>query len=230
MDNVIRRDDDTFKNLKALLDGTEDIGSWDDIKLKDVLSSYFGRLDRLRMGGRSSPLIALSILLWFAHDREPVVDLDVENRLNKAFQIAMDPSYLYPEWGLVLAGVLIARYLGRLPKRVQGQIEMQSRLLLEYLKSNGHASPSIPHTAGALLKALDGGFASGLDPVVKTCASGWPDTASMTEMSDTELDEAAEALSREALPGAWSVEDRILCRAFLEKKHLWKAFESISLT
>ena len=104
MDNVIRRDDDTFNDLEALINGTENISSWDDIKLKDKLSTCFGRLDRLRMGGRSHPLIALSVLLWLAHDREPVANLDVEGRLNRAFQIAMDPSYLYPEWGLVLAG------------------------------------------------------------------------------------------------------------------------------
>ena len=81
------------------------------------------RLNNLRMGGRSSSLIAMSVMLWSVHDRGCDVKVDVERFLALAFRIAVDPSFVQPEWAVVLAGVMIARYLNRLPEQLKKEVE-----------------------------------------------------------------------------------------------------------
>ena len=117
--------------------------------IKALIGFCRRRLGRMRMGGRSVPLVGLSVVLWNAQD--PIeLDFDLEDLLTTALGIALDPSYIWPEWGIVLAGVLICRHLPERPedsgqpKLDQKELINQCRLRLRHLIEGHLPRPSEP--------------------------------------------------------------------------------------
>jgi hypothetical protein len=189
-----------------------------------LIAFCMGRLSRFSMGGRSVPLVGLSVVLWNADD--PVaLKLDLETPLANAFAIAMDPSYIWPEWGIVLAGVIICRYIPLLPEVAQGvknELTNQCRLRLRYLCGKDLPQPcdAVRKAAQALGEQWALGFPQGLQPVVQTCLDTWENTSGLESVTPDELQRRMGAL--DAIQPAWySEEDRRFYRLGMERAGTW---------
>lgn len=185
------------------------------------------RLRLVRMGGRSVGLVGLSVILWFARHPEKL-RLNVEEILVTAFGISMDPSYIWPEWGIVLAGVFIARYLPLLPDGTDGQkkakleLSQQCRLRLAHLHRQVLPAPleAVGQAAKALEEAWDNGFSEGLQRVTAVCKASWPDAPAFAATSAELLRARISAL--DLIQPAWyTTEDRALYRLSMERADTW---------
>jgi len=223
----IERDEQIFRSIESFIVNAEDIAKMDDTEVNSAIGFCLERLHRLRMGGRSLPLVALSVLLWNVHDRGLKVELDIENCLALSFRIAGDPSFVQPEWGLVLVGVLLSRYQHRLSKRVRDEVIAQSKLLLEHYQKNGISLP-VRRSAQALKESWNCGFPNGLNTVFKACLNAWPDTSDVAHIPDNELKQDMDRISG-ILPVEITLQDRKLYRLNLERRSIWKVLERISL-
>lgn len=200
--------------------------------VNDYIGTCLGAIRRLRMGGRSTSLTVLCILLWAVHERGSEIEIDVEEVLAKAFDICRDPSYVRPEWGVVLIGVLVARYLGRLPE-IEGKSEQrkeivkQCRMMLRDLDQRGVTEP-VKESAGALLNAWDAHFPRGLTPVVKAGLNSWPDIAAATDLDPETIRKYLRPLSTEIVTCDMTKRERVLYRALSEMDGKWAMLESIA--
>jgi hypothetical protein len=180
------------------------------------------------MGGRSASLIALCVILWRIDHKRRGVRLDVEALLSVAFRIALDPSFIFPEWAVVLAGVLLARHTERLSPDSRDEVVRQCMLLLRDLEGRPSVSRAVRIAAGALRQEWDCGFRIGLDPVVRCCLREWPDTANARNISPSALDEIVRAMN-EVLPGAFTERERRLYRLNLERQGEWAVLGRVRL-
>jgi hypothetical protein len=182
------------------------------------------------MGGRSAALVCLSVMLWQMHDREDDIslgDLDVEGLSAMAFQSAGEPSYIQPEWGIGLVGVLIARHSRRLSSAAKAEVFKQSRLLLEYLSENS-PNPSVRSSSRTLLEVWKANFRKGLDSVIQSGYREWPSSARFAKMPARDLDKKLKKVLY-VLPAAYDKNDFALYRLFLERKGTWKLLQAVSL-
>ncbi len=234
---VLRRDDekhiDMKRFLEEMIENPEMVGAMDSANINAHIEECLASLNCLRMGGRSTPLTALCILLWYARDRGSDVALDVERCLTKAFDICRDPSYVRPEWGVVLVGVLVARHLDRLPERERKdkpreEVARQCRMLLRDLDSRG-VTPPVRDAAGVLLNAWDAGFPHGLTPVVQTCLNTWPETSGAKDIDLKTIVEYLGPLSSEIVTCNMTHRERVLYRAMCERDGKWDMLSRISL-
>jgi hypothetical protein len=182
------------------------------------------RLRLVRMGGRSVALVALSVILWYAKEPEQI-PLDIEDLLVMAFGITTDPSYIWPEWGVVLAGVLIARYLPLMAEdseRQKQELTQQCRLRVAHLCRQIPPVATRParDAAQALRGQWDEGFRHGLDAVVKAAIDAWPDTLAVESTSAEILKARISAL--DLIQPAWySAEDWAFYRLSMERSGNW---------
>ena len=203
-----------------------DVQALDQMPSAEVsaLACYcLGRIRLLRMGGRSAPLVALAVIVW---RRASDVRLDSEEALNLALGVAVDPSYIWPEWGIVLAGAILAQY-GSLQKTDQVRTEngwqeivRQAELRLVHLESGERPAPTdgVRRTAEALLVALRSHFPLGIRPVVEAASQEWPSVAG--PINADELRTRVAELDR-SMPAWYSNEDRAMYRRSLEERDAW---------
>ncbi len=225
----IKTDEIIIEQLEAIFKDPGSICEMDDDNVASAITFCYERLHRFRMGGRSSCLIALSVLLWHAHERADAVIIDIEECLALAFRTAVDPTFIQSEWGIILAGVIIARYLDRLPGESKEEASKQARLLLRHLEARPSTPQSVKSAASALLQAWDASFHDGLDPVVKAGLETWPPTASGADISDDKLSYLMDELSR-ILPAEITERERMLYKLNLERQGKWQLFQAISLS
>ena len=135
MSNPIDADLMSFKKLEELSRGST-ITDLNEEEMHDYLHSSIEALNRFTMGGRSTCLIALSLLLWKG-DKSYIKSsgISVEELLSMSFRIITDPSFIFPEWGAVLAGVVIAKHLDDFSEESLTDIDNQCKLLLRHLTS-----------------------------------------------------------------------------------------------
>lgn len=182
-----------------------------------------GRIRLFRMGGRSAALVALAVIIW---RRASDVRINLEEALNLAFSVAADPSYIWPEWGVVLAGAILARYdsLGTTDAALspvgREEILAQAQLRLVHLQNGDRpaSTDGVRRTAASLLGALREQFPAGLDPVVEEASDGWPDLADSSD--ERELQNRVAELDR-SMPAWYSNEDRAIYRRSLEERNAW---------
>lgn len=74
MTTPIDADREMFERLKSIIRSPRAIEKMNDASVNDTLDFCLSRLRRLRMGGRSSALVAMSVLLWAARDRKSDTD------------------------------------------------------------------------------------------------------------------------------------------------------------
>jgi hypothetical protein len=227
MKTAIGRDVEMFELLEVIIKSPQQICEMDNYEVNAILDLCMYRLNKLRMGGRSSSLVAMSVVLWSIHDRGCDVKVDVERFLALAFRIAMDPSFVQPEWAVVLAGVMIARYLNRLPEGPKEEVEKQCKRLLCYLEGDEQGNEVVRDAARGLIQSWDKNFPDGLNPVVKACLDGWADRLSV-KITDEELEKKMDEMSK-SLPANMKDEDRKLYREYLERKGKWQILEGICL-
>lgn len=228
MTTAIGRDMEMFELLEAIIKSPQHICEMDNYELNAILDLCMYRLNKLRMGGRSSSLIAMSVMLWSVHDRGCDVKVDVERFLALAFRIAVDPSFVQPEWAVVLAGVMIAKYLNRLPEKLKKEVEKQCKRLLRYLEGHEHGNKVVRDATRALIRSWDKNFPDGLNIVVKACLDGWADRLRVKTTDNEELKKKMDEMS-ESLPASMKDEDRKLYRAYLEQEGKWRILEDICL-
>ena len=83
------------RRFELVLSNPSKIAEMDNSKVGETVETCVGRLRRVRMGGRSTPLYVLAILLWHAHDRSPRIQVDVEEllaaRVDRGQHVALNP-------------------------------------------------------------------------------------------------------------------------------------------
>lgn len=231
MDTPIEQDVYWYKKFEDILRNQQhSINGMDDTTVTATASECLRQLQHLRMGGRSAPLYVLAILLWHAHDRWPRIPFDVEERLSLAFRISLDPSFVQPEWGIVLMGVLINRYAKRLPTEndVKDEVLCQCRQNLGHLAECSAATNVVQGATAKLLECWSGDFPKGVDPVRHICLESWPDTSDIQDFPKDKLDEIIREMN-EKLPATLTEDDRRHYRLHLERKGIWSTLESVSL-
>lgn len=229
-EQVLDRDERNMKEfLCKLVKNPETLSAWDVAAINARIEDCWDWIYRLRMGGRSAALTVLCILLWSARHRSPDVKLDVEKSIAKAFDICRDPSFIRPEWGIVLAGVLIAGYLNRLSESddnnsARQEIEKQCRMVLRNLEGYAGTTEVVRTATGVMLTEWDAGFPNGLNPVIKSCLDGWPDTAGAQGLDLGMIRDYLEPLSCRILAGDMTHRERMLYKAMLELNGDWALF------
>ncbi|MEK7992738.1 MAG: hypothetical protein AAB403_02930 [Planctomycetota bacterium] len=228
MATPIERDEEWEKRFAEILRNPSVVDSMNDSAVATVVEECVGRLSRLRMGGRSTPLYALSIVLWKSHNRSLESAFDVEELLATAFRICLDPSFVRPEWGVVLTSVVIARYLERLPAGECSEIVGQCRMNLRFLESSSTVVTAVQQSARVLLACWDAEFPSGLEPVLAACRENWPTSSSVSDVSSGRLREIMDEMNA-VLPGLLTERERSLYRLHMERSGNWEALEKASL-
>jgi len=230
MSNPIDNDIKTLKELKKLIQNSDSISSMNEKEINDKILYCMKQLNKFTMGGRSACLIALSLLLWKS-DRSCVSlpDIDFEPLLSMSFRITTDPSFIFPEWGIILAGVIIAKYSDCFPKDSLDDILKQCKLLLQHLKNKSGLHDAIRITAEALLASWENNFCEGLNPLVKTSLAAWPDTSDCKDINTEELREQLVKLSKRTLSADLNISERRLYKLLLEKEGEWKQFELLNM-
>ncbi len=221
----IERDVQTLRKVESLLCNPDSLRLWSDKEIDALFQILVGRLNRVRMGGRSASLIALCVLLW--NRQSTLFRFDVEALLALSLRIPADRSFVFPEWGIVLTGALVARFSEQLPADEKPETLGQIRLLLKDFESNGQATNAVRDAAHALLEVWDAGFPNGLNPVIHACRQGWPDTSRVREISVDTLKEITGKMNA-SLP-AWLTErDRSMYRLYLERQGEWQVLERLN--
>lgn len=231
MDTPIEKDVRWFKRFEDILRAPQDsIDAMDDTAVAATAADCLLRLQHLRMGGRSTPLYTLAVLLWHTHDRWPRIPFDVEDRLALAFRLSLDPSFVQPGWGIVLIGVLIARYGKRLPVKngAKDEVLRQCRQNLGYLEECSTATSAVQGVAAKLLECWSADFPKGVNPVKQSWLESWPDSSDIQDFPQAKLDEIIKKMN-EKLPAALTEDDRRYYRLHLERKEIWSTLERVSL-
>lgn len=231
MKTPIEIDEEWAEKLGNILRTPSSVDAMDDSAVSAATKECVRRIQRLRMGGRSTPLYALAILLWRAHDRWPRIQFNVEERLALAFRVSLDPSFVQPEWGVVLTGVLVARYANRLAVEAGAKDDVlgQSRKNLAYLRECSVAPTAVQNAATSLLKCWSEDFREeGVDPVIRSCLTSWPDTSNVRDFPRAELDEIISKMN-EKLPGDLTEDERRYYRLHLEREEIWSMLDAVSL-
>jgi len=221
------RDAEFAAFVKALIENPSRIDELSATHIKETSLFCFGRLQAFRMGGRSAPLVGLNVLLWRAKP-EDLRFLNIDWALNIAFAIATDPSYIWPEWGVVLAGVLISKCTSLLPETTDEERPMKIELLAQAELRLTHlagdrpptSGPSVRVTAQTLITEWKRGFPNGLQPVVEASRADWPALDQINGMSDTTLQAEIDRLDR-IMPAWYDDEDRRIYRLSMERKDSW---------
>ena len=220
--------------VKQIVEQPERIPNIPPAAIKAGVLFCIKRLLGFRMGGRSGPLVALSALLWKADraslsflwkpDPDELNPFDVEGLLAVSFSIAADPSYIWPEWAIVVIGVIVARVMPDVDQEpaVKAEILAQTRLRLSQLSGTGLPLPaaSVSRTARLLLEAWDGGFPSGIESIAIACEEAWPVPPIGFEVPDDQLQVEVERLDQ-IMPAWYTQHDRMLYRISLERKRAW---------
>lgn len=228
MSKSIIIDRDKIRKLSSIIENPANIGKKGKLTFREAIDECINSLSRLRMGGRSVCLVAASVLLWHEAQRSKDAKIDIEQWLALAFRISMDPSFIQPEWGIVLAGVLIEKYVDALPEEIQVEIINQARRLLCYLEDQRDSNASASLAASALLRSWDAGFPNGLNPVIKSCFERWPDTSEVSAISDERLKQLTDEMES-SLPASISEREKMLYRLYLERSGEWKVLANVSL-
>lgn len=234
LDTIKRGDEVILEKIKPMISKPQRIGSMSDEQVRQEIDWCLDRLRRLRMGGRTAPLPWMAVLLWHAHGRWPGVQFNVEESFAQAFRVSFDPSFVMPEWAIVIVGVLLARYSDKIPehgedgKRIREEVLTQSRLMLCECEGGGWATTPARLAAMSLLECWDMSFPEGLQPVVRTALDTWPRTESIARISQEKLDSLIAEMSR-TLPRWMTERDRRVYRLYLERKGTWSVFESAVL-
>lgn len=180
-------------------------------------------LERLRMGGRSTPLLALCTLLWHRSNDIQISDRDVEKLFCTGFHIAGDPSYGYPEAGVLLVGTLLAKCSNKLPINSREDIFNQARMMLEYIEQGGSYPNSVRLTASCLLEAWDMKFENGLTDAVNVLKTLWPDTSPISSIPQEIIEKEIENIELNFVRLQFSITDRQrrIYRLYLQRKGRW---------
>lgn len=230
-DNASHMDMKEFMNMMIF-----DPSIVDKIEFAEInsrIKEYLDAIHRFRMGGRSTPLISLCLLLWYAHNHGADLEINVEECLTKAIDICRDPSYVQPEWGVVLTGVIVAHYVSLLPVKdgndnPREEIEKQCRMMLRDLDQRGVTQP-VRQAAGALLNAWDAGFPHGLTPVVKAGLNAWPDTTDVKDLDLKAIQSYLGPLSSQIVTCDMTQRERTLYHAMCELDGKWELLQNIKL-
>lgn len=217
------RDEELAEKLGRILRQSDLLKTEDASSINDTLDYCLARTRLVRMGGRSAPLVAASVIVWGT----PAARLrfDLEGAFGVALAVASDPSFVWPEWGVILAGVLVARFsvlvdnFRESPARAQDELLAQVRLrLTHFVKGTPPASQSrVIEVARATLYEWERHFPDGLVPVVKIAQEMWPQPSTV---SSAELTRRMEVLDT-TMPAWYSEEDLSIYRAELEGSGNW---------
>lgn len=217
------RDNELIQAVVGIIRNPELRNEKSDLELTSLARYCLRRIRLLRMGGRSAPLVALAVLVW----RWPgKLRLDLEETLNLAFSVAADPSYIWPEWGIVLVGAILARFDSLettddiLSKSGREEILRQAELRLVHLQKGEPptASEGVRRTAEALLAAFRNRFPNGITSVVDAASQGWPQMRQ--SLSEDELKLRVAELDR-SMPAWYTDEERAIYKRSLEDRNAW---------
>lgn len=228
MSNTIDADLRSFKQLEGFIRDSGSITGLSEKEIHDHLHYCIEALNRFAMGGRSTCLIGLSLLLWKGNQSYiKSSEINIEKLLPLSFRITTDPSFIFPEWGVVLTGVIIAKYRYCFPEKSLEVVENQCKLLLRHLTSRLDLSDAIRVTAESLLTSWKNDFYEGLEPLVRTALLAWPDTSNCEKVTVEELEKSLSKLFKKKLATDLNLNERRAYKLLLENKGKWDSIKSI---
>jgi hypothetical protein len=132
-----------------------------------------------------------------------------------------------PEWGIILTGVLLAKYDKKFPQDADTEIETLCSSLLHYAEANAVILPSGRAAAKVLLCVWRSRFPNGLDPVLRAAFASWPSTEALSGLSNKEVEECLVDIEK-SLPISMSDHERRYYRLYMERNGAWPAMEKLS--
>jgi hypothetical protein len=188
-------------------------------------------IERVRMGGRSASIFAISALLWYGKGKVNKQQIDVEKLMSLALHIVTDPSFVQPEMGIILAGVLVARYSDWLSDDCREEILSQTKLMLNYFATQDSYPNQVRSVAWALTTSWELDFEVGIQESISIMKSGWPETTSMQSIlgNHDRLNRLFEDMRKEELPASVGHWGKSLYRLYFERGGLWEIIESFKL-
>ena len=228
---IERKDTSGFERFQGILRNGGVLAERDDDYVIEKIDECRQCVHRVRIGGRSMPLCTLAVILWHVNDRWPRLRFDIEEYLATAFRVSLDPSFIHPEWGVVLGGVLIARYQQYLPPDNRDETLSQFRHYLQYLQRCPTPPVPVQRAAASLLSCWDAGFPEGLDPVIRACLESWPDASGLSSIPPEKLQEDIDRLAKDfpLLRRALTDRERQLYRLHWQRKGVWSVLEGVRL-
>ena len=214
----IEKDAVVLAKLKGLIAHPEGIQKLSDSEIAQLMDECEMRLGRVSMGGRSSSLKLLCVLLWSLTDRESLA-LTLRNRAEAlavaGLRTVGDPSIIEPEWGIVLAGVILARW----PNGLDAIARKTLIDIVEYHASES-TNAAVVSAARGLLDEISNGFKNGLSVIIDRALSDWPSTEAAESMNEVEY-EQEKVILNSIVSAKLTPAQRSLYRLELQKTGMW---------
>lgn len=219
-----------WKEIKTYVLRPKEISNFSSSSLFTEIDRCLHFLKRLRMGGRSASLVFLSLLLWHGKDRLTKEQINVEELLALGFRIAGDPSFVQPEMGLILVGILGAKYKDFVkdPEKEGEQIWLQTKLMLDYFATKESSSNPVSAVAWVLSTSWEDNREIALQEAVAIMKNRWPSTSAMKFISKERAKNIFGNMGKK-LP-IYNIDiDRTFYRLWFEYSGLWEIVEGFKL-
>jgi hypothetical protein len=215
-DDIARRERLSVRALKesGLLDGAR-IASMSIHELPTHIQDLTKTVDQVQMGGRSVSLLGLCTLLWYAPTPAVAEIIDVERLIGSGFRIAGDPSFAFPQLGVLLSGILISKHVNVLPSSVRDIVREQTRRVLAFIGASGRYTESVHSVTSCLLAAWGMDLQDGVREASRLVFADWPASSVPIKASGEVLDRFLANVAQR-LPVCWSPWDWRLYQCALE--------------
>ena len=226
------RDEEKLELVKELVLDPTLLNRMSDDEWLSLIESCERNLNQITMGGRSHSLTLLSVILWNAVYRSTLVE-DLSGQIETfavlGIRVAVDKSFIQPEWAIVLVGVILARWKKDLERALgQDNCERFYNTIIAILKDykDNHENSTVKRAAELLLRESNRGFTNGLRDVVTGMLKRWPASDVARSFDKKQLDKIEYELMT-LISSKISDDHRSLYRMKLEDQGFWGAIEAV---
>lgn len=227
--DIVNREKSASRNMidAGLLDITRlKSMSVDEIKLH--IRTLLENIEHVRMGGRSISMLSLCSILWYVPTSKLTRIIDCERLIGLGIRISGDPSYVFPQLGLLLSGILIARHSDLLPASIRETVKAQTYRVLSYIDSDSRNFEKCRSLASCLMAAWDIDLQLGVKKASRLIFRHWPKPVIPFTANGDKIDRLAANVSRKLTP-CWSSLDWAIYRLFLKREGSWKFLKDYQL-
>ncbi len=228
-ESVTERDIVKWQEIKEWVCAPSKIRSMEADELLTKIEDCVFRIERVRMGGRSASIFAMSVLLWYGKSKIDKNQIDIEQLISLGLGIITDPSFVQPEMGIILVGILVARYSDWLPDDCREETLLQTKLMLDYFAVQDSYPNQVRSVALLLTISWNQDFEIAIQEAISVMKSEWPETTAIRPiLSSGRLEKLYKNMGK-VLPAWIGCFGRSLYRLQLERKGCWEIIESFKL-